>query len=55
MGLIEPPVVFPQNDKAFLLLDGRLRLAIMKELGATEAKSLLANDEDGHTYNKRVN
>ena len=55
IGLIEPLVVFPQNDKGFLLLDGHLRLAILKELGATEAKSLLATDEDGYTYNKRVN
>ena len=55
IGLIEPLVVFPQNNKVFLLLDGHLRLAILKELGATEAKSLLATDEDGYTYNKRVN
>lgn len=55
IGLIEPLVVFPQNNKGFLLLDGHLRLAILKELGATEAKSLLATDEDGYTYNKRVN
>ena len=55
VGLIEPLVVFPQNDKGFLLLDGHLRLAILKELGATEAKSLVATDEDGYTYNKRVN
>jgi len=55
VGLIEPLVVFPQNDKGFLLLDGHLRLAILKELGAAEAKSLLATDEDGYTYNKRVN
>lgn len=55
IGLIEPLVVFAQNDKGFLLLDGHLRLAILKELGSTEAKSLLATDEDGYTYNKRVN
>jgi hypothetical protein len=46
---------FPQNDKGFLLLDGHLRLAIVKELGAAEAKSLLATEEGGYTYNKRVN
>ena len=55
IGLIEPLVVYPQNDRGFLLLDGHLRFAILKELGATEAKSLLAKDEDGYTYNKRVN
>lgn len=55
IGLIEPLVVFPQNDRGFLLLDGHLRLAILKELNVSEAKSLLATDEDGYTYNKRVN
>ncbi len=55
IGLIEPLVVFPQNDKGFLLLDGHLRLAILKEFGIREAKCLLATDEDGYTYNKRVN
>jgi ParB-like chromosome segregation protein Spo0J len=55
IGLVEPLVVFSQNDRGFLLLDGHLRLAILKELGATEAKSLLATVEDGYTYNKRVN
>jgi ParB-like chromosome segregation protein Spo0J len=54
IGLIEPLVVFPQNDRGFLLLDGHLRLAILKELGVTEAKSLLATDDEGYTYNKRV-
>jgi hypothetical protein len=55
IGLIEPLVVFPQNDRGFLLLDGHLRLAILKELGATEAKSLIATDDESYTYNKRVN
>jgi len=55
IGLIEPLVVFAQNNKGFLLLDGHLRLAILKELGAAEVKSLVATDEDGYTYNKRVN
>jgi len=55
IGLIEPLVVFSQAEKGFLLLDGHLRLAILKDLGAVEAKSLLATDEDGYTYNKRVN
>lgn len=28
VGLIEPLVVFPQNGKGFLLLDGHIRFAI---------------------------
>ena len=55
VGLIEPLVVFPQRDKGFLLLDGHLRFAILQDLGITEAKSLLATDDESYTYNKRVN
>lgn len=55
IGLIEPLVVFPQNGKGFLLLDGHLRLAILQELGITEAACLLATDDESYTYNKRVN
>jgi prepilin-type processing-associated H-X9-DG protein len=55
IGLIEPLVVFPQNDRNFLLLDGHVRFAILIELGASEAKSLIANDDEAFTYNKRVN
>lgn len=55
IGIIEPLVVFPQSDKGFLLLDGHLRLTILRDLGISEAKSLLANDDEGYTYNKRVN
>jgi len=55
IGLIEPLVVYPQNDKGFLLLDGHLRLAILKELEIGEARSLLATDDESYTYNKRVN
>lgn len=55
LGLIEPLVVFPQNDRGFLLLDGHVRFAILNELGISEAKSLLSKDDESYTYNKRVN
>lgn len=55
IGLIEPLVVFPQNGRGFLLLDGHIRFAILHELGISEGRCLLANDDEGYTYNKRVN
>jgi len=55
IGLIEPLVVFPRSAKEYLLLDGHLRLEILKENGAKEAKCLLATDDEAYTYNRRVN
>src|SRR5207302_58922 len=57
LGLIEPLVVFPKpdGDGCFLLLDGHLRLMILKELGAASAKCLVATDDEGFTYNHKVN
>jgi len=57
LGLIEPLVVFPQpdTDGCFLLLDGHVRLMILKELGAASAKCLVAADDEGFTYNHKVN
>jgi ParB-like chromosome segregation protein Spo0J len=57
LGLIEPLVVFPQADTGgcFLLLDGHVRLMILKDLGAASAKCLVAADDEGFTYNHKVN
>jgi hypothetical protein len=57
LGLIEPLMVFPHADTSgnFMLLDGHIRLLVLKELGAATAKCLLANDDEGFTYNHKVN
>jgi hypothetical protein len=57
LGLIEPLVVYPQSgtDKAFILLDGHIRLVIHKELGHSTAKCLISLDDEGFTYNHKVN
>lgn len=59
VGIIEPLVVFPQKDNAsaevYLLLDGHLRLEILKQIGETNARCLIATDDEAFTYNKRVN
>ena len=56
VGIIEPPVV--ARDRAakgkFLLLDGHLRLAVLRDLGATEAVCLISTDDEAFTYNRRV-
>ncbi len=57
LGLIEPLVVFPQRkaDGGYILLDGEVRLMILKDLRAVTAKCLIATDDEGFTYNHKVN
>jgi hypothetical protein len=57
IGLIEPLVVFaqPKTDGCYMLLDGHVRLLILKSLGAISAKCLISTDDEGFTYNHKVN
>jgi hypothetical protein len=57
LGIIEPPVVTRCRDSgsAYLLLDGHLRVEVLKELGETEVTCLVSTDDEGFTYNRRVN
>jgi prepilin-type processing-associated H-X9-DG protein len=57
VGIIEPLVVFPQNGGSgmYLLLDGHVRLAVLKQIGESHARCLIATDDETYTYNKRVN
>ena len=55
IGLIEPLVVFPRGPNDYLLLDGHVRLDILKQIGATEVRVIFATDDEAYTYNKRVN
>ena len=57
IGLIEPLVVYPQPNSggSFMILDGHVRWAILKELGETTAKCLIATDDEGFTYNHKLN
>ena len=56
-GLVEPLIVYPQKGTPgkYLLLDGHLRHFALRELGETEAECLIAKDDEGFTYNARVN
>lgn len=57
IGLIEPLIIFPQNGKSdtYLLLDGHVRLEVLKQIGETHARCLISNDDETYTYNKRIN
>src|SRR5580693_10484997 len=57
VGIIEPLVVFPQTEKpgTYILLDGHIRLAALKQMGETHVRCLIATDDEAYTYNKRVN
>lgn len=57
VGIIEPPVVFPHREKEgwYLLLDGHVRVDILREMGETSVFCLIAKDDEGFTYNRRIN
>lgn len=57
VGIIEPPIVARDRSESgkFLLLDGHLRVEILKEMGETEVACLISTDDEAFTYNRRVN
>ena len=56
IGLVEPPAIWrdPQNPTSYLLLDGHLRIEVLKDLGRLEVECLLSTDDEAFTYNKRI-
>src|SRR5271155_2560082 len=57
VGIVESPIVArDRNDQGkYLLLDGHLRIDVLKHMGATEVVCLISTDDEAFTYNKRVN
>jgi hypothetical protein len=55
VDVIEPLIVFPQGNGKYILLDGHVRLEVLKQTEKTEARCLIATDDEAYTYNKRVN
>jgi hypothetical protein len=57
VGMIEPLMVYPQKGapNTYLLMDGHLRLHPLKTLGHAEADCLVSTDDEGFTYNARIN
>ncbi len=56
VGLVEPLVVYPQKDapENYMLLDGHLRLEVLKTAGEDHAPCMIAKDDESFTYNKRI-
>ena len=57
MGIVEPPVVARDHSDPgkYLLLDGHLRIDVLKDIGQTDVSCLVSTDDEAFTYNKRVN
>ena len=57
VGIVEPPIVARDRSEQgkYLLLDGHLRIDVLKHMGATEVVCLISTDDEAFTYNKRVN
>lgn len=57
IGLIEPLSVTHLDQKSgqHLLLDGHIRLVALRDLGRETVPCLIATDDEGYTYNSRVN
>ena len=57
IGIVQPPVVVrhPKLRDKFLLLEGHLRIEVLKELGVEEVTCLVSLDDEAFTYNRQVN
>lgn len=56
VGIIEPPVVVRDRREPdhYHILDGHLRIEILRDQGAKEVVCLIATEDEAFTYNKRV-
>ena len=56
LGVIEPLIIYPQRGaaKQFIILDGNIRYAILKEMKKPDAFCLVATDDEAYTYNHKV-
>jgi len=57
VGIIEPPIVFPQEGGkgVYMMLDGHVRLDIANSLDLKSLFCLIATDDEAFTYNHKVN
>lgn len=57
VGIVEPPVVARDRDdlRKYLLLDGHLRVEVLKDMGMADVVCLVSTDDEAFTYNRRVN
>lgn len=56
VGIIEPPVVIrlAGTKELYQLLDGHIRLDVLRERGDHDVVCLVATDDEAITYNKRI-
>lgn len=56
VGIIEPPVVIrlPGKEQRYRLLDGHIRIDVLKARGDNDVVCLVATDDEAITYNKRI-
>lgn len=56
VGVVEPLMVHPARgmDDKYLVLDGHVRLEVLRDLGRAEAPCLVAIDDESYTYNRHV-
>ena len=43
-----------RDTNSYLLLDGHLRIEVLRDLGQTEVECLISTDDEAFTYNKRI-
>lgn len=57
IGLVESPVIAKADGAPgrYLLLDGHIRVEVLKEIGQTEVECLVSTDDEALTYNRAVN
>ena len=53
IGLVEPLVIAFKGGK-IILLDGNIRLHILKTLGIKKTDCLVSTDDEGYTYNRHI-
>ena len=53
IGLVEPLAVARQKQGKYLLLDGHLRLEVLRELGAETVQCLISTDDEAFTCKGR--
>ena len=55
VGIIEPLIVYPRKPNDYLLVDGHVRLDILKNSGVNEVRTIFSLEDEAYTYNRRVN
>jgi ParB-like chromosome segregation protein Spo0J len=55
IGLVEPPAVIrdARDTNSYLLLDGHIRIEVLRDLGQTEVECLISTDDEAFTDNIR--